>query len=337
MGYDSPRSRPLSPGLNPSAVSAKNFKGWRSPKHERNALSPSDSDYDPYYPQRFPSSNNVLRQQKSRRSTGGSLLSSYDESAAKDTANERANVKRESYDQNMFLEPDSTDPLFPMRDLHLEDHATLSQRPNSGKYYRSAHNPSLHTSRSRPGMKRPASQSPPPPQSHEASAQLLAAAGMQAEHYNQRNAQHRNSPGGKFGQNKGSFSSQSSASLRTNSYASSAGLSVGGSSITSLDQHSPGGLSPASEQQQLYQQQQNGEDSPYVTSLPMNHNPRNTRSQQHYPQPQLENYPDPSLEQKPQIHPNQSRPNVPNMQSHAFICACCPKKPKKFDTPEELR
>lgn len=336
MGYgDSPRSRPMSPGLISSAGSAKSFKDWRSPKHERIALSPADSDQDPYYPQRFPSSTNVLRQQKSRRSTSGSLLSSYDESAAKNTANERTSVKRESYDQSMISETDSADPTFPMRHLRLEDRTPLSQHPDSGNYYHSAQNPSLHTSRSRPGMKRRASQSPPPSESQELNTQLLAAPGINAEIYN-RNAQQRVSPGGRSGQYQGSFSSQSSAGPRNNSYASSAGLSVGGSSITSLDQHSPGAISPSSEQQQHYHQQQNGQDSPYVTNLPMNPNPRNTGSQPQYPQAPLE-YPDPSLDQKPQTDPNQRRPNVPNMQSHAYICACCPKKPKKFDTPEELR
>ncbi|KAK4696770.1 hypothetical protein P7C71_g1205, partial [Lecanoromycetidae sp. Uapishka_2] len=188
-------------------------------------------------------------------------------------------------------------------------------------------------------MKRPASQSPPPPQSHEANAQLLAAAGITAtaELYNQRNTQQRRSPVGRFGQNQGSFSSQSSTGPRNNSYASSAELSVGGSSVTSLGQHSPGRISPSSEQQQHYQQQHNGQDSPYVTSIPMNSNPRNTRSQPQYPQAPLENYPDPSIDQESQVDPNQRRPGIPNMQSHAFICQCCPKKPKKFDSPEELR
>lgn len=336
---ESPRSRPMSPGFPSSASSAKNPMGWRSPKHERNALSPADSEPDLYYPQRFPSSTNVLRQQKSRRSTSGTLLSSYDESAAKNTANERTTFKRENYDQNMCSEPDTADPTFPMSYLHLEDRIPISQYPDSGNYYQPNPTPSLHTSRSRPGMKRKPSQSPPPPQSHEGT-QFLAAAGINAsaDLYHQRNApQQRVSPVGRFGQNQGSFSSQSSAGPRNNSYASSAELSVGRSSVTSLGQHSPGRISPSSEQQQHYHQQHNGQDSPYVTSLPMNPNPRNTRSQPQYTQAPLENYPDPSIDQTSQTDPNQRRLGVPNMQSHANICQCCPKKPKKFDTPEELR
>ena len=339
MGFgDSPRSRPISPGLISSAVSAKSFMDWRSPKDQRSPLAPTDPDQDAQYPQRFPSSTNVLRQQKSRRSTSGSLLSSYDESAVKKLASARTSFKPEIYDHS---EQDSADPIFPMRHLHLEDRTSQNQYSDSNTYPRLTSNPSLHTSRSRPGMKRAASQSPP---AHEASTQMLPAGAIGAELYNQRNNQQRVSPGGRFVQNQSSFSSQSSTGPRNNSYASSAGLSVGGSSYTSLDQQSSGGLSPSSEQQH-YHQQHNGQDSPYVNVMPMNSGPRNTRSQQQqqqqqqqqYPQPPLENYPDPSMDQKPQMDNTQRRPNGPNMQSHAFICQCCPKKPKKFDTPDELR
>ncbi len=355
-GYgDSPRSRPVSPGLmNSSVSSANSFMDWRSPPS-----SAHDSEQYPYYPQRFPSSTNVLRQQKSRRSTNGSLLSSYDESAANSLnntastgsmASERLSpLKRESYEHTKFLEPDSADSTFPMEDsvrkLRLEDRPPLSSsNPDSLPYHYKHSNPSLHTSRSRPGMKRKPSQSPPPDPAHEANASFAAVGGNNADLY-QRNTStsqlptHRLSPGGRqFAQNQGSFSSQSSTGPRNNSYASSAGLSVA-SSVTTLDQHSPG-ISPSSEQQQqqLLYQQHNGQDSPYVTSLPMNQASRNTRPQQPYPQAPLENHPTPPAEQKPQNLQNQRKNNPPpNMQTSSFICGCCPKKPKKFDTLEELR
>ena len=346
---DSPQSRPMSPfsGGNPNS-----FTQWRSPTFERST--PSSSTADPQqrqqYPQRFPTSGTVLRQQKSRRSTSGSsLLSSYDESAgdfkmtASGTSERTSPLKRENYDPGMFPETDSADSTFPMEDsvrhLQLEDLTPTSSYPDPNPYHHSSSRPSLHTSRSRPGMKRKQSQSPPPDLSHAANAQLLAAAGMNTDPY--RNASHhqRLSPGHPYGQSQGSISSQSSAGPRNNSYASSAGLSVGGSSITSLDQHSPGTISPSSEQQSHHYQQHNGQDSPYVMSLPMNQPPRNTRSQpqQQYPPPPLDNPPDPSIDQKPQMNPGQRRSNGPNMQSSAFICQCCPKKPKKFDTEQELR
>lgn len=342
---------------------------YRSPPQERSTpTSATDSEQYPYYPQRFPSSTNVLRQQKSRRSTSGSLLSSYDESGAgslKNTASalsvRTSQFKRESYDHAMFSEPNSADSTFPVEDsvrqLHLEDQPPLSSKPDSLPFYYShshrhnqnqyqhqhqiqIRNPSLHTSRSRPGMKR--KPSPPPDLSHGANAQLLAVAGMNADLYHQRNAnasQHpkpRLSPGNQLGPNhRGSFSSQSSAGPHNNSYASSAPLSVGGSSITSTDQHSPG-ISPSSDHPQYYQQQ-NGQDSPYVNSFSMNSDARNTRSQQQYLQAPLEPQDTPSSDKKPQQLQTQPRPNAPNMQSPAFICACCPKRPKKFDTPEELR
>lgn len=357
-GYgDSPRSRPVSPGLNLSATTANSFMDWRSPPS-----SAHDSDQHPYYPQRFPSSTGVLRQQKSRRSTNGSLLSSYDESAANslnntasinNTASERPSpLKRESYEPANFFEPDSADSTFPMEDsvrkLRLEDrppHTHTSNTPDSHPFHYKHSKPSLHTSRSRLGMgiKRKPSQSPPPDPAHEANASF-AVGGNNADLY-QRNAStpqhpgHRLSPGGRqFAQNQGSFSSQSSAGPRNNSYASSTGLSVA-SSVTTLDQHSPG-ISPSSEQQQqqLLYQQHNGQDSPYVTSLPMNQGSRNPRSQQQYPQAPLEPHSTPPTDQKPQNLQNQRKNNTPsNMQQPSFICGCCPKKPKKFDTLEELR
>ena len=374
-GYgDSPRSRPVSPGFISSASSANSFMDWRSPPS-----SAHDTEQYPQYPQRFPSSTSVQRQQKSRRSTNGSLLSSYDESAANsqnntaNTISERPSpLKRESYDHANFFEHEPADSTFPMeevRKLRLEDnrpppHHHKSNNPDSSStstsssllssipyFYKNSNsnsnpNPSLHTSRSRPGMKRKPSRSPPPdPTSHEANAPFASVGGNNTDLY-QRNTStpqhptHRLSPGGRQFQNQGSFSSQSSAGPRNNSYASSAGLSVA-SSVTTLDQTSPG-LSPSSEQQQQQQQhlyqQHNGQDSPYVTSLPINQAPRNTRSQQQYPQAPLENHPTPPVDQKPQNLQNQRKSNAaPNMQPPSFICGCCPKKPKKFDTLEELR
>ena len=368
-GYeDSPRSRPVSPGMNSSANSANSFMDWRSAPS-----SAHDSDQYPHYPQRFPSSTGVLRQQKSRRSTNGSLLSSYDESAANpwnntastaSAASERlSTLKRESYDHTNFLEADSADSTFPMEDsvrkLRLEDRPTLGGssisinkiniQKNSDSlpfHYKNSHsNPSLHTSRSRPGMKRKPSQSPPPDPALEANPSFAVGGNHNHPAPYQRPTSapqlpnHRVSPGGRqFAQNQGSFSSQSSAGPRNNSYASSAGLSVA-SSVTTLDQHSPR-ISPSSEQQQqqLLYQQHNGQDSPYVTSLPINQASRNARSDQQYPQAPLEDHPTPPADQKPQNLQNQRKNNPPpNMQPPSYICGCCPKKPKKFDTLEELR
>lgn len=352
----SPLSRPMSPGSITSA-SERNFTNWRNQTFEGSTpSSTTGSEQYPQYPQRFPSSTNVLRQQKSRRSTNGSLLSSYDESAASSLKNTSSNtsarispLKREDYEQGMFSDTDSADSTFRMEDsvrqLHLDDRVPLtSGKPNlhSIPYHHSSSHPFLHTSRSRPGMKRKQSQSPPPDLSgaHAANAQLLAAAGMNIDLY-RNNSQHpaqRLSPVHHFSQTQGSISSQSSAGPRNNSHASSAGLSVG-SSITSLDQHSPGTISPSSEQQTQHYQQQNGQDSPYVTSLATNQGPSDThsQSQQQYPQAPLDTSSDPSVDSKPQISQGQRRNTGPNMQSNAYICACCPKKPKKFETAQELR
>ena len=309
----------------------------------------------------------MLRQQKARRSTSGSLLSSYDESAVsalKNTAsiaNEAASpLKRESYERaSIFSEADSADSTFQMeetvRHLHLEDRPPYLHERDHNPYYQPPSLPSLHPSRSRPGMKRkqPGGDGSPPSEVSHGNAQLLAAAavGIKAEPYprNTPSSQlpsQRRSPVHQFGQSQGSFSSQSSGGPRTGSYASSGGLSVGGSSNTSVDQNhpSPGGISPLSEQQQQQQQQQhhfqhqNDQDSPYVTSLPMNPRNPNSRPQQHYPPLPLDNdATPPNPPHKTNHNPAQRRGNAPNMQTQSFICQCCPKKPKKFDTEQELR
>ncbi|MCJ1452678.1 hypothetical protein MMC28_003021 [Mycoblastus sanguinarius] len=352
---DSPRSRPISPGLFPSSVSTKSFMDYRSPTFERSApSSATDPDQYSYYPQRFPSSTNVSRQQKARRSNSGFLLSSYDESAGsmKNTKNTTSghakSLKQESHDRTIFSEQDSADPTFRMeetvRHLHLEDRPPLNPSLDSIPYYQPKSIPSLHSSRSRPGMKRKLSRSPPPDSAHEANAQLMAAAaGINTDLYPRKTsasqlAPQRRSPVNQYTHNQGSFSSQSSGGPRNGSYASSGVLSVGGSSNTSVDQHSPGGVSPLSEQQQQqHYQQHNDQDSPYVTSIPMNPGPRNSRAQQ-YPQPPLDTNTTPPTPQKANSNNSsaQRRNNAPSMQSNAFICGCCPKKPKKFDTEQEL-
>ena len=362
-GYeDSPLSRPISPTMiNPSAPSANSFMQYRSPTFDRSTpVSATESDHYPPYRERFPSSSTVLRQQKSRRSTSGSLLSSYDESAemplsrtASIASDLRSPLKRENYDQG-FPGSDLADSTFPMEDsvrqLHLEDRVpstttTTTNFPDSYSLHHQLSRHSLHTSRPKmpPAEKRKrSSQSPPAPESHAANSQLLpaAAGGIKNESYrntSQYPAQ-RLSPVQRLGTQQGSISSQSSTGFRNNSYASSAGISVGGSSMTSLDQNSPGTISPAPEQQQHHYQQHNGHPSPYIDSLPIHqshHNPHHIPHQ--YPQPHLEIPTDPTLEQKPQMNMAQRRNNGPNMQSSAWICNCCPKKPKKFDSQEELR
>ena len=231
-----------------------------------------------------------------------------------------------------------------LRQLHLEDPPPLSSLdslPSSSSYYFSSTSNS-HSSAvdSRLGMKRRAS-SPPPEAPHDDKTPLLLVGTPSSELY-QRNttsstahlSANRSSPQNPFAQAHGSVSSASSSGPRNGSYASSNGLSVG-SSITSISSHdrlSPGGISPSSEQQH------SGRDSPYVSSLPLNSSPQDSlsRSQQR-PPPESKSTAviARKMSSQPSAQPKHS--GAPKIQAHVHICECCPKKPKKFDTVQELK
>ena len=331
---ESPRSRPVSPG---TLSGGRGFTDYRSPTLDhspRSSTLESTSDaYSPYQ-QRFPtSSNDGSRQQKSRRSTGGSLLSNVDESAPPGAFKIHASlptrpVKRESYDLSIFSEPDST---FHERvdQLHLEDRPPPSAHRDSAYRYNPAPSRPLHSSHSMSGMKRKQGQMASPPDASHEEAQSLQQLASTANQFQQSNAPAHLSPNQYAAQHQGSISSQSSTGFRNGSYASSGGPSVGGSSYTSLDQHSPGGVSP-SDQQQQYQQHM-AQDVQYNQALSLD------------PAHRAGPYPDPPQQQfnttqdaKPPPPTKQARRNnAPDLSTSSFICGCCPKKPRKFATVEE--
>ena len=158
-----------------------------------------------------------------------------------------------------------------------------------------------------------------------------------------------------------SYSSTSSAGLPNGSYASSAGLSVGGSSLTSISSHdrlSPSNITPTTEQS-------DGRTSPYLSNLSLEPTLRNSNPQaQSQPQAQPPLPPPPAPIQAQAQAPvsalstsdaqataaaahsmasdnsaqQQPPPSAPQqLQANLFICDCCPKKPKKFDTQDELQ
>ena len=134
----------------------------------------------------------------------------------------------------------------------------------------------------------------------------------------------------RFHPNHGSVSSTSSAGLRDNSYASSIGPSAAGSSMTSIssvDRHSPGGISPTSETG-------SNQKSPYIRTISA------------HPQASLASA-RPTWKQADAKIVNGVRKmsalcsvqqnSAPSRMTGLYICECCPKKPKKFDTEEDLR
>jgi hypothetical protein len=139
------------------------------------------------------------------------------------------------------------------------------------------------------------------------------------------------SPGSRNTSSHGSLSSTSSSSLRT--YASSVTLSLAGSSMTSVssyDRLSIGGLSPNSDPEQspdkLVPSQLNPPGS-LAGHMATGKTQCSAASEQKV-----------ITAQKMSVHTalNMSKSSGPKLGGR-YICDCCPKKPKKFDTQEELR
>ena len=248
---DSPRVSPRT---------SKAYPEFRSPIFDPHTKpSTRDSDTIPQASQRFPTSINIERQQKSRRSeSSGSLLPTVDESATGFTPNP---VKREIHDQPIFSEQDSTVRMAEkVRRLHLDETTPTDFRfPEFQRC--SMSNPT--------GTKRKLSQ--------EDHAVTLTQQAVKAAEFLR--SPHLTT---QYGQHHDSISSQSSG-YRHDSYASSTGAD---GSYTSVEHNSPG-VSPTSE---AYQQYVNQYDA------------------------------------KPR---KQSQP--------PYHCSCCAKKPKKFNTLEELQ
>ncbi|MCJ1336799.1 hypothetical protein MMC09_002077 [Bachmanniomyces sp. S44760] len=304
----SPQSAVVSPGLISSAVSAKSYLDSRSHSVD---IKPLQSGVD--------ADRNARSRQENRRfGSSGSILTNFDDASS---VTSRSN--RGAYDHAIFADPDSDFPIEEtggMRQLHLDDRSTPSA--------------DVYSPDSRPGMKRKAL-SPP----REASNEEVAPPHAGSEFGQRRTSGHlsanRASPVHRYHPDHGSVSSTSSSTgLQNNSYASSAGLSVGGSSVTSISSHerlSPGGISPGSTEQSKLR------DSPYVNSVSLDPKSHNAALRQHQRTPS-------DGKSAAAIARKMSSDNTgrgkqlgaPKISSNLYMCECCPKKPKKFDTPEEL-
>jgi len=234
-------------------------------------------------------------------SAGASLLSSDD------SASFASRSHRGSYDQAFFAETESdiAGDEGP-RNLNLGD--SLQQ---------------LHVGRrsSKQGMKRRAHS--PPSDMVRADDKSPSRGSSSAELFQKVHTPAR-SPVSKYQPNHGSLSS-SASSIRQNSYASSIALSVAGSSMTSIssfDRQSP--LDPS---QPAYITSAQPVSSPATSIAP---------SRIQTAQPSIDTK---SLIGKMSIQSaiNNTRLPPATRIGNYFICDCCPKKPKKFDTEEELR
>jgi hypothetical protein len=234
---------------------------------------------------------------------------------SEDTFSFHNRYHRTSQEQNVFPEPEGEDDSDQFRHI-------LDDRTPNGPDSMSRHH----------GMKRRASSPPREPVS-DSRQHTLHKATSNGDLAQRRTSGHpftnHASPGSRYVPSHGSMSSISSASYRTStsSFGSSVGLSVGGSSMTSTssyDRISSGGLSPQSDGDHFYEKQQGAGGS--LNSIQAPRAPYNN-----------------SADAKP-ILPSRKLSMQSTMTNSKgiklvglYICDCCPKKPKRFDTEAELR
>lgn len=294
----SSQSGGISPG---TKVGWKDYIGCRSPSVESSAPS-SAVDYD----------HSAYLRDLSRRRVGGPA-SHYDETFSLPSRSNRG-----SYDQGVFsdIEGDlSTDDSLPPRIINL----------------REATPPYLDTAKS--GIKRRASS--PPREAISDDKHGLHATTSNGDLSQRRTSGHpftnTLSVNGGFAPTHGSLSAASSLSLRTSGSYSSAALSVGGSSMTSVSAYdrSPGRLSPNSDLDTIH-------DKPMMNpSSPGGYSVQSTTRSLPGPAP-LDPPANTARKLSLQGPANPSKPPGSKMGG-LYICDCCPKKPKKFDSPEDLR
>jgi hypothetical protein len=268
------------------------------------AISPHSQYPNSSYGYRSPDGDDIERSPRPsvRRSPSGSLSNSDDRSV------------RGSYEQSAA----DTDSDFPveessgLRRLHIDD--------SSPRY--EGRSPMVLTT----GLKRRAS-SPP----RDVTPPSLHTVGSASDLYRRRESAARASPAPHFHTSHASISSTGSGP-RGSSYAST--LSLAASSITTMSSYgrlSPGGFSPGG----VSPRSNEGNESPYITSSSLTASPRGAVSSPHQ-----RNLPD----SRPIMTSRQSSEAIAHRPKHnsqsklegMYICECCPKKPKKFETEEEL-
>lgn len=215
---------------------------------------------------------------------------------------------RESYDQR--VSPDH-EVGFHMeesgfRRLHIDDPSTK---------------PDTYSPGSTIGQKRRAS-SPPGDD-----GPALYTVGSTSELFRRRESGSRTSPAPRFHSYSGSVSSTASGP-RSNSYVST--LSAAGSSITSMGSYgrsSPGGISPGGT---------DVSDSPYVTSISLNPSPRGSLPRTNHQRTLSSETRPLTTSRKLTEGAGHTKHSTPPKIQGIFMCECCPKKPKKFDSQDDL-
>lgn len=211
---------------------------------------------------------------------------------------------RGSYDQSMFIHEDMMEDG-QMGNLHIQDRSPSGSEDANVKA----------------GTKRRAS-SPPREGLREERFSVSGTLGH-SDLYHRRSMQqlpNRGSPLSRFHPSQSSVSSASSYGPRHGSLGSSLGIASVPSSATSYGSGrlSPNGLSPAME----------SGNTPYGSARVLAANHQRTLSENAQVNRRLSTSTDSNAQSR--------RASASHMQG-VYICECCPKKPKKFETEEELR
>jgi hypothetical protein len=221
---------------------------------------------------------------------------------------------RNSDDQGVFLDPEFANmDESGLRELNIHDRS-----PSAGEGEQLGLK----------GQKRRAS-SPPSDGAREDRA-----SGGGNDLYHRRSIQmlaNRNSPVTRPNQHPSSLSSTASLGPRgASSFASTWNMSMA-SSATSYngERLSPRALSPSAEAEF-------GVVSPYAANRTANRSPRDSLPKAPHQQKQPETTQDSKMP-TPNESTAHSRQNSVSKIQNFLVCECCPKKPKKFDSPEELR
>ncbi|CAG5182161.1 uncharacterized protein ALTATR162_LOCUS10022 [Alternaria atra] len=231
---------------------------------------------------------------------------------------ETSSQHRGSYDHSIFSDPEfSGMEENGMRDLNINERS-----PAESEDYQLG---------PKGGLKRRAS-SPP----SEAARDDRPIPSGHNDLYHRRSQQmlvNRNCTASRFQSNPNSLSPTGSASQRSGSIGSSFGFSTAPSSMASYcgDQRlSPSALSPLGETEL-------GPASPYAANRSLDPSPRGSLSRPPHQRgfsesehPQIR-----KMSTESMLHSRQN--STANRIPGAYICECCPKKPKKFDCEDELR
>jgi hypothetical protein len=249
-----------------------------------------------------------------RRSVSGSLSNSEDTSIFPC----RSNME---IDKNLDNDAD-----FPM-----EETSGLRRLRIDDTYMR----PDGHSPTSAAGQKRRAS-SPP----REDGLHSLHRVGSASDLFRRRESASRSSPTPRLHSSHGSVSSIGSGPRNSSSYTST--LSITPSSTATMSSYgrpppsglSPGGLSPGGVSPRSAD---GSNDSPHTTSSSLTASPRGSVSSPSHQQQPLETRPTITARKSSDRGASQVKRITTNKLHGVFICECCPKKPKKFDSEEELK